>query len=257
MRGMPLPFAPSWVPLLVRLLVPLLVRLSAGLAAAIGLSATVIARPDPARTDARQLRADEIASCLPGEQQTWGDGRDRAALASPLRLAYRHDGAPPWFSSTLVMQSLLRAAEAWSACGVPAFVVAAAPGRPLAAGAVLVYWDDPASAGTFGLAHLSQRTLALGAGAFQLLRERNPRYPAEEVLQMVISHEMGHFFGLMGHSRRCVDVMSYYTDAQGQTCSTRDGGSYRRLPEYRALLPTACDIARCRAANGVPAVEPK
>lgn len=221
------------------------------------LAAAAWARPDAARTDVRQLRADEIAQCLPGEVQTWGDGRDRPAIANPLRLAYRHDGAPAWFTAGQVMQSLLRAAEGWSGCGVPAYVVPAVNGRPLAAGTVLVYWDDPASAGTFGLAHLSQRTLALGAGAFGLLRERNPRYPADEVLQMVVSHEMGHFFGLMGHSRRCVDVMSYYTDAQGQTCSTRDGGSHRRLPEYRAVLPTACDIARCRAANGLPPLEPR
>ena len=50
--------------------------------------------------------------------------------------------------------------------------------------------------------------------------------PAGQILQMVLSHETGHFFGLMAHSRRCIDVMSYYTDAQGQTCSTRDGGSF-------------------------------
>jgi hypothetical protein len=49
-----------------------------------------------------------------------------------------------------------------------------------------------------------------------------------------------------------VDVMSYYDNGKGDTCSTRDGGSYKALPEYRSLLPTACDIARCRAVNGVP-----
>jgi hypothetical protein len=87
---------------------------------------------------------------------------------------------------------------------------------------------------------------------FGLLARRNPRHPAAETLQMAISHEMGHFFGLMAHSRRCVDVMSYYDNGKGDTCSTRDGGSYKALPEYRSLLPTACDIARCRAVNGVP-----
>lgn len=235
---------------------PMLGLLAAVLAAVLAGAAAAWARPDPAQAEPLQrLRAAEIATCLPGEAQTWGDGRDRPALANPLRLAYRHEGAPPWFSATQVLQSLLRAAEGWAPCGIAAHVVAAVPGRPIAPGTVLVYWDDPASAGSFGLAHLAQRTLTLGAGAFALLRERNPRHPAEEVLQMVVSHEMGHFYGLMGHSRRCVDVMSYYTDAQGRSCRIRDGGSHRRLPEYRALLPTACDIARCRAANGRPAVD--
>jgi predicted Zn-dependent protease len=85
---------------------------------------------------------------------------------------------------------------------------------------------------------------------FKLLAARNPRYPAHETLQMVISHEMGHFWGLMAHSKRCVDVMSYYDTPSGEVCSTRDGRSYMTLPEYRALLPTACDIARCRSING-------
>jgi hypothetical protein len=31
----------------------------------------------------------------------------------------------------------------------------------------------------------------------------------------------------------------------------RDGGSPRAVAEYRALLPTACDIARCKAVNGL------
>jgi hypothetical protein len=207
-----------------------------------------LARGDPVA----ELRAAEIASCLPGERHTWGDGQDRAALASPLRLAYRHDGAPGVFSAAQVLQSVLRAAEVWGACGVPATVVADT-GQPLPAGTVRVLWSDAHGAGHFGRAHLGSRTLALGRGAFDLLRQRNPGHPAHEVLQMVVSHELGHFYGLVAHSRRCVDVMSYYTDAQGQRCSTRDGGSHRRLAEYRALLPTACDIARCRAANAPPA----
>lgn len=214
--------------------------------------------PSEARSDPAGVRAQEEATCLPGEVLTWADGRDRAALFNPLRLAYRHEGAPPWFSTTQVMQALLRAADAWGACGVPARVVVDPNGHGGAApaGMVLVHWSDGSSAGSFGLAHLGLRTLALGRGAFELLRQRNPAHPAYEVLQMTVSHEMGHFFGLMSHSRRCVDVMSYYTDAQGQTCRTRDGGSHRRLPEYRALLPTACDIARCRAANGTAPVAP-
>jgi hypothetical protein len=62
---------------------------------------------------------------------------------------------------------------------------------------------------------------------------------------------MGHFYGLMAHSRRCVDVMSYYTGAGGERCSTRDGHWPTGTTDYRALLPTACDIARCQALNEV------
>lgn len=68
---------------------------------------------------------------------------------------------------------------------------------------------------------------------------------------MTVSHEMGHFLGLVAHSRRCVDVMSYYDDGKGQQCSLRDPAALRAHVEYRASLPTACDIQRCRAANGL------
>lgn len=66
---------------------------------------------------------------------------------------------------------------------------------------------------------------------------------------MVISHEMGHFFGLMAHSRRCVDVLSYYDDGKGGKCIKRDPLDNGGVTEYRYSLPTACDIARCRQIN--------
>lgn len=212
---------------------------------------------------ADKLRAQEIARCLPHEIATWGDGTDRPVAAAPLRWLYRHEGAPPWFDAALVLAAIHRAAAAWGACGTPSLVVdtaapaaarqpALTPGRPLVAapdGVVLVQWHDANSRGNFGLANLGVRTLALGPAAFKLLNTRNPAYPALDTLQMVLSHEMGHFFGLMDHSRRCVDVMSYYTNAQGERCSTRDGHFPQGGTDYRALLPTACDIARCRMAN--------
>jgi hypothetical protein len=109
--------------------------------------------------------------------------------------------------------------------------------------------NDAASRGNFALADLGQRQLSLSPAMFRLLKERNPNYPAEQTLQMAISHEMGHFFGLMAHSRRCVDVMSYYDDGKGARCHVRDERERKSVVEYRALLPTACDIERCRAAN--------
>ena len=205
-----------------------------------------------AAADVAAVRADEIARCLPGELLTWGDGRDRPAAAGAVRLAYRHAGAPAWFDEALVVGTLQRAVQAWSACGVPAEVIADSGVGLNPAAEVQVRWDDAGTRGNFALANLANRSLSLSPAMFALLRQRNPRHPAVQTLQMTLSHEIGHFFGLMAHSRRCIDVMSYYDNGQGQVCATRDGGSPKAVVEYRALLPTACDIARCRAVNGRP-----
>lgn len=195
------------------------------------------------------LREQEIAQCRPHEVASWGDGQDRPAASAALQLAYRHDDAPPWFSADQVLATVQRAAVAWSACGIGVQVQALAPGARVPPGAVLVLWSDGAAGGHFGLANLRTHSLALGPAAFRMLNQRNPAHPAAETLQMVVSHEMGHFLGLMAHSRRCVDVMSYYDNGKGERCFTRAGGMPATRGDYRALLPTACDIARCRAVN--------
>ena len=204
-----------------------------------------------AQAAAEATRAQEIAQCRPGEIITWPDGQDRPAAPAGLRLVYRHAGAPPWFNEALVLGTVQRAALAWSACGIAAEVIteeaaALSPGL-----VVWVQWSEAEARGSFALANLAQRSVSLNPAMFALLAQRNPRYPAAQTLQMAISHEMGHFFGLMAHSRRCIDVMSYYDNGHGQACFTRDGGSPKAVVEYRALLPTACDIARCRAVNGL------
>ena len=205
----------------------------------------------PALTAPTSSRAAELTSCLPGELATWPDGQDRPAPGPAVRLVYRHAGAPTGFPDLAVVGALQRAATAWSACGVPGEVISDAAIGLQPASEVQVGWDDAATRGNFALADVGRRRLWLSAAMFALLAQRNPRHPAQQTLQMAISHEMGHFFGLMAHSRRCVDVMSYYTFGKaGETCRTRDGGAYTALAEYRALLPTACDIARCRAVNG-------
>lgn len=198
---------------------------------------------------AGNLREQEIAQCLPQEIAHWGDGSDRPAGVSALRLVVRHDDAPPWFSAGQVLAMVDRAAQAWGACGVGVQVQSLPTGAAVPEGAVLVLWSDERAAGHFGLANLRTRTLALGPAAFRLLNSRNPAHPAQDTLQMVLSHEMGHFFGLMAHSRRCVDVMSYYDNGKGERCFTRDGRVPAGRTDYRALLPTACDIERCRALN--------
>lgn len=195
------------------------------------------------------LRDQEIAQCLPNEVVSWGDGQDRPVANGALLLAYRHDEAPAWFGAAQVLAAVQRAALAWSACGIGVQVQAVAPGARVPPGAVLVLWSDGAAGGHFGLANLRTHSLALGPAAFRTLAQRNPAHPAADTLQMVVSHEMGHFFGLMAHSRRCVDVMSYYDNGQGERCFTRDGAMPAGRGDYRALLPTARDIARCRAVN--------
>ena len=195
------------------------------------------------------VRQQEQTDCRDGEIATWGDGRDRPAAGGAVAIAYQPGGAPPGLPEALVVGALQRAALAWSSCGVPVTVIDEAAAGLYKASLVRVLWDDAGARGNFGLANLGQRSLSLGPSAFKLLAERNPRHPAHQTLQMVLSHEIGHFMGLMAHSSRCVDVMSYYDNGRGQVCSTRDGASFKSVPEYRALLPTACDIARCRAVN--------
>jgi hypothetical protein len=195
-----------------------------------------------------------MASCERGELRTWPDGQDRPAGVAKVVLVYRHKGAPPALDEATVLGSIQRAAQAWSACGIPAEVLGEAAAS-LAGQPVVVQWNEAETRGNFALANLGRHSLSLSAAMFRLLAERNPRHPAVQTLQMALSHEMGHFFGLMAHSRRCVDVMSYYTapdGSPGPVCSTRDGASYRRWPEYRSMLPTACDIARCKAVNDIP-----
>lgn len=119
-------------------------------------------------------------------------------------------------------------------------------------GLMIVNWSEKDSAGNFGLADFGRGKLALGAKAFEMLRKANPAYDAGQTLQMVISHEMGHLFGLMAHSRRCVDVLSYYHNGRGGKCMSREDIRYAGVVEYRHSLPTACDIARCRRANALP-----
>lgn len=199
------------------------------------------------------VRDQEMAQCLPGEVTTWGDGRDGPAVSTPIVFVYDHANAPAWYAQGVVAAAIQTAQNAWSQCGVPGrLVVATSPAiaaAELRQGAVRVEWSDAGSRNNFGLANPGQRTLSLGPAAFALLQKVNPTNDARQTLQMVVSHEMGHLYGLMAHSRRCVDVTSYYHNGNGEACYTRNGVAPAPGHEYRATLPTACDIARCVAAN--------
>lgn len=192
------------------------------------------------------VRDEEIASCRPGEIVTWQDGIDHA-VHGPLVFVYDPAGAPPWFARETVYAEIQKALQGWSSCGVRTVLLPLGQAAP--AGAIRIFWSDAEARGNAALANVPAQRLAISPALFQLLRQRNPSYPAEDTLQMALSHEIGHFHGLMAHSRRCVDVMSYYNDGQGAQCSLRDPSAFRSRVEYRASLPTACDIARCRAVN--------
>jgi hypothetical protein len=202
--------------------------------------------------DWQAVRSQEIAQCLEGEISTWGDNRDRPAAQRHLVFAYRHSGAPAWFDTSTVVGTLIRSAQAWSQCQVTASVSILDPADATPHNAILVQWSNTDSHRNFGLANIGLNTLSIGPEAFQVLNKRNPTHDARTTLQMVISHEMGHFFGVMDHSKRCVDVTSYYHNGKGEQCNIRDGGVMPKSTEYRSLLPTACDIQRCKAANRIP-----
>jgi hypothetical protein len=196
------------------------------------------------------LRDQEIASCLPGEIVNWGDQQDRAVASRALTFVYLHDSAPNWFDADQVFNAIRLAALTWSQCGITAQVASSDVIKPFPADAIKIQWSDVESRRNFGLANLGNKTLSLGPAAFNLLRTRNPAYDTRQTLQMVISHEMGHFFGLMAHSKRCVDVSSYYDNGKGEQCLIRGGGKLPPGVEYRSVLPTSCDIQRCRMVNG-------
>ena len=175
-------------------------------------------------------------------------------MASPLVFVYQHAFAPAWFDARQIFVALNEAAQAWLRCGVPSRVLPWPSEVELRDSAILVQWSDEGSRRNFGLANVGERTLSLGPAAFELLRTRNRAFDSRQTLQMVISHEMGHLFGLMSHSRRCVDVTSYYSNGKGELCTIRAGAALQPGVEYRSLMPTAGDIQRCRIANSKPAI---
>ncbi|HEY3432337.1 MAG TPA: hypothetical protein VGK09_07300 [Rhodocyclaceae bacterium] len=198
------------------------------------------------------VRDQEIAECRVGEVVTWNDGTDRRAISTPLRFFYRHNEAPAWFRQSEVESLVKQSVQAWTGCGLPVELQLSISTTSQPADAITIEWSETGSRGNFALANLTRRTLSISPKAFAMLRERNPAYDAKQTLQMVLSHELGHFFGLVAHSRRCVDVLSYYNDGKGAKCYTRDPSGLSTVVEYRNTLPTACDIERCRTINGQP-----
>jgi len=198
------------------------------------------------------LRNLEITQCTENEITTWGDGKDQKVSTAALKFFYRHDGAPAWLQHSTVFELVKKSVNAWSKCGIPSTLDLHYSGFRMTPETILIAWNASRSFGYFGLADLSQHQLHLGAEAFHELNRRNPTNDHIDTLQMVLSHEMGHFYGLMAHSRRCVDVLSYYHDGRGGECQTRYPHLLKKFPEYRSSLPTTCDIQRCKKLNNKP-----
>ena len=166
-----------------------------------------------------------------------------------MKFVYNHAFAPAWLDEATALTAVQQAASAWAACGVPVSVTGIHGSGVVPRGSISIAWSEQGSRHNFGLSNMGERTISLGSSAFQLLQTRNANYDSRQTLQMVISHEMGHLFGVIAHSRRCVDVTSYYDDGKGGQCSIRAEGSLPAGVEYRSMFPTACDIQRCRKAN--------
>ena len=204
-----------------------------------------------AATKEYSLRESEIAQCLPNELVTWKDGPSDTKMISPIMVyVYDHQGAPASVTEESVLSVLHNSTQAWDQCGGQNTVYLKREVNDTIAGLkIAVQWNDDDKLGTIGLANITKKTLTLSPESFQNLKKSNPNRNLMETLQMVVSHEVGHFQGLLAHSKRCVDVLSYYTNDAGEKCTIRDNGVMPKNFEYRSLLPTACDIQRCVAAN--------
>jgi len=202
------------------------------------------------------LRQEEISQCLPGDIETWGDGgKDAKMLGPKMIFVYAHDGAPSSIQEQSVMSVLQAAASNWDQCGGSNLVVADKDYKTSIGGLkITVQWNDAETVGAIGIANITNKKLTFSPGTVQKVIQinANKKLPEKyilETLQMTASHEMGHFQGLAAHSKRCVDVLSYYV-VGGVKCTVRNGGLMpANFYEYRSPLPTACDIERCRSAN--------
>jgi hypothetical protein len=209
-----------------------------------------------ATADAITVREAEIRHCRPGDIAVWGDGRDGPAPTRQLLFTYNPEHAPAFLPRETVEPLVRTALAAWAPCGLQLDWTEWMPRLERLDDVRIIGWMPPSddAGALIGGADFAHRRLLLSPKVFTLLKDRNPAH-LQSTLQMTLAHEIGHFLGLVAHSRRCVDVTSYYNDTQGRPCLTGNSAgvhSIKGLVEYRSVLPTACDIARCRRANNLP-----
>jgi hypothetical protein len=224
--------------------------------------------PDPARrqreVEAQRLREKEVAECSEGEMatQTAHGNVPVNAMAvggrfDSLRFAYNPALAPESLPEGRLAGMISAAAQAWSACGVPGQFVGTTQDLTGTGNTFIVQWYN--SEGVPIAGYRKGTTIYLNAGHYQTMRARSEPY-AQDVMQRLISHEMGHAFGLVEHSARCVDVMA--TEDSFDKCD-RDPAAPRLVPDTdkvffvkQQAFPTACDIKRCRVVNGLAGPPP-
>ena len=202
------------------------------------------------------LRQEEISQCLTDDIKNWGDGeKDSKMLGTKMVFVYQHLGAPKSVTEQSILTVLKAAASSWDQCGGTNLVMSDKDYTTSTAGLkITVDWNEKETVGTIGIANITQRKLTFNPETVQKVIQINASKNLNgsyllETLQMTASHEMGHFQGLSAHSKRCVDVLSYYS-VGGEKCTTRNGGPMPvSFYEYRSSLPTSCDIERCRIAN--------
>jgi hypothetical protein len=229
---------------------------------------TAPAAPDPARqqreAEAQSLRAKEVAECPDGEMatQTALGNVPVNALAvggrfNALRFAYNPALAPESVPEARLGGMISAAAQAWSACGIPGQFVGTTQDLAGTGNTFIVQWYN--SEGVPIAGYRKGTTIYLNAGHYQTMRSHSEAY-AQDVMQRLISHEMGHAFGLVEHSARCVDVMA--TEDSFDKCD-RDPAAPRLVQDTdkvffvkQQAFPTACDIKRCCLVNGLAAPAP-
>jgi len=223
-----------------------------------GTLATVISPATQPKPTSKEfaLRNEEISQCLSDDIQTWGDGEKDSKMLSPkMVFVYQHQGAPRSVSEQTMLTVLKMAATSWDQCGGTNLVMLEKDyGNSMPGLKIMVDWNDKETVGAIGIANLTKRKLTFSPETVQKIMQINTSKNLNEnylkdTLQMTASHEIGHFQGLSSHSKRCIDVLSYYS-VGGEKCITRNGSPMpSSFYEYRSSLPTSCDIERCRIAN--------
>lgn len=212
------------------------------------------ANPDEAR--AQQRRQQEIAECPEGEMATTtahGPGYSGPVRQRPPVIGFLYNPvlAPEGLPEAMLSDMIRKAANAWSACGIRGEFRGATQDVDGTANTVVFQWYNSDGVPTAG--YQKGATIYLNHGHFSSLRSVSDRY-AMDMLQTLISHEMGHAFGLREHSARCLDVMATWDSFDkcerlpAANRSFEAGGRRFSVPMH--TLPTACDIQRCRLENG-------
>jgi hypothetical protein len=207
---------------------------------------------------AQAERQRQIAQCNDNDMATTTAHGTQASYPvgySSLRFFYNPALAPEGANEAQMAAMIASAGAAWSACGIRGEY--AGPTNELDArdNATVMQWFNSDGVPIAGYSKGS--TIYLNIAVFQRWYDVSPKY-AMEALQQVIAHEMGHSYGVVEHSARCIDVMATYDafdKCEQSPVAPRLIEDGNRVFQLRAhTLPTACDIQRCRKVNSAVAL---